>query len=348
MIYFGIIVVVILSSIALHALRGFISPVLELPRSGDLRGQSAVVTGGCGGIGRSTAEILYNLNASVILGCRNVTLGRFICNGLKYSYSSNHLNAQYPLCIAKELDLSSFGSVRSFAADVGFIPGNIPNIIIANAGIRMNEYRVTFDGLESHFQVNFLGHFLLVNLLLPFMLRSHYQIRIVHVSSSAHHYGSIEHDIYGELSRSSMNSSRFHDAQRARLEGVYGDTKLMQVLFSHELQRRFDLNYNKKEGTKKLLSISLHPGFISSNMGHSDTRWLQWVIVLFRPLLARDTRQGAITSLCACVLDGLSGGEYLDNCKASRPSAKSLVESDPIRLWESASKLVGLTIFMED
>lgn len=205
--------------------RSFISPSIQYPIK-DLSGQTAVITGGCSGIGKNTAAHLLNMNATVILGCRNVSDS--ICNGL---YAPSRCNT-YPV------DLSSFNSVRKFNWEIEK-SGYVPNILVNNAGIRHNRLIITDDKIESHFQVNYLSHFLLVHLLLPLMSKSIHPIRVIHVSSSAHKFGIIDKSAYN-IHVKNTNSSIFDNIQGVRLEGVYGDTKLMQVMFSNELQKRFE------------------------------------------------------------------------------------------------------------
>lgn len=111
---------------------------------------------------------------------------------------------------------------------------------------------MTTDGIEEHYQVNHLSHVLLTMLLLP-ILSTSAPARIVHVSSSAHEYGVIDQRAYAAevLNR---DAKLFADIMRKRIEGVYGDTKLMQVVFSSELQARL------KTIAPGVDSFAVHPG----------------------------------------------------------------------------------------
>ena len=430
--------------VSIYAIRRFIvSPPLEsgflevarLDNAG--KGAVALITGGCSGIGLETAIQLYRaVDMDIILGCRDETTAEAICKHLttytgsdiqdksnsdsSTSSSSSSSSSNRRKCFAPgPLDLSSFESVRSFASSVSHIPGKVPSILILNAGIRHNNFNLTGDGIESHYQINYLSHFLLVNLLLPIMNKSPAEeIRVVHVSSTAHYFGKIDRKLYGVVSqmnkkeispfiagRLKLSETRYDDAgdvifegnqvtidyneiqkhgrevfyqiQNNRLEGVYGDTKLMQVLFSDELQKRFDSNLNQRYNRpiaekeerkadllmkkKKFKSISVHPGFVNSNMGHEDSRWMQTMLVLARPFLARNLFEGSLSTLYAAVSPHLHGGEYIDNCVVTPVLSRGKIESrDTISslppgsepdiarfLWDTSAKLCGLTITLE-
>lgn len=237
-------------------LRRVVSPgVVLLER--DLASHTAVVTGACSGIGRETAALLLRLNASVILGCRDVAKGKRVCDDLEEAQrTSLHLASSTRRCVSLRLDLASFASVVDFVASVSSY-GIVPNILVNNAAVRQDLQATTEDGLEVQYQVNHLSHFLLVDRLLPLMLRSTKRVRVLHVSSSAHAFGSIDREAYSR-EVGNTDPQLFARAMASRIEGVYGDTKLMQMLFSRELQRRFDSAF--ADPSTRPLSVSLHPG----------------------------------------------------------------------------------------
>lgn len=80
-------------------------------------------------------------------------------------------------------------------------------------------------------------------------------------------------------------------------------------------------------------------GFVATNIGHSDHRWLQWAVLVLRPLLARSAAEGALTSLAACTAD-LAGGEYLDNGVPAAPSPLALDHADATWVWETSLSIV--------
>ena len=156
-------------------------------------------------------------------------------------------------------------------------------------------------------------------------------------------FGTIDKEAYCKNCKN-IDSELFDTNQYTSLEGVYGDTKLMQILFSNELQRRFDSSVNKKNDLKsKAISVAVHPGFVSSNIGFNDTRLLQYLILLTRPLLARTSQQGAISVVYACINSGLTGGEYIENSQVSSASHKAGNISDAYWLWLTSSAITNIT-----
>ena len=175
----------------------------------DLTGRTAVVTGANSGIGAPTARELAAHGATVVLACRNVESGRAVAQALAGSPRVVHL------------DLASLASVRAFAeAWEGPL-----DLLVNNAGVMTPpRYRETEDGFELQFGTNHLGHFALTARLLPALLDAPAP-RVVTVSSIAHHRGD-EGVLQG-------NPEASYRPQRA-----YGNSKLANLLFARELQRR--------------------------------------------------------------------------------------------------------------
>ena len=189
-----------------------------------------------------------------------------------------------------------------------------------NAGVRTDSLYVTADQIERHFQVNHLGHYLLTRLLLDALAAgaalSKTTSRVVHVASSAHAWGAVPAEVYGVQVRNT-DPVLFGARMASNIEGVYGDTKLMQVLFSAELQRRLR--------HLPIQSIAVHPGFVATRFGATDRRWLQTLLVVTRPFLARDPQQGALTQVLAATSPNLPrrAGLYLDNCTIQTPAPQA-------------------------
>ena len=122
----------------------------------------------------------------------------------------------------------------------------------------------------------------------------------------------------------------------SNIEGVYGDTKLMQVLFSAELQRRLR--------HLPIQSIAVHPGFVATRFGATDRRWLQTLLVVTRPFLARDPQQGALTQVLAATSPNLPrrAGLYLDNCTIQTPAPQARDATSAAWLWDVSAQLVRL------
>mmetsp|Transcript_25922 Transcript_25922/g.60215 ORF Transcript_25922/g.60215 Transcript_25922/m.60215 type:complete len:360 (-) Transcript_25922:218-1297(-) len=310
-------------------MRLIISPPLSVHET-DLFGKTAIVTGGNSGVGKETVRVLAKWGATVILACRDVEKGEKAKAEILGSLPKRSRGSVLVWC----LDLADFSSVRRFCSR--FRDSGRPlHMLINNGGVRHNFLQVTTDGIEEHYQVNHLSHVLLTMELLP-MLRSSAPSRIVHVSSSAHAFGEIEARAYG-AEVLNKDKAVFEMSMKNRLEGVYGDTKLMQVVFSEELQSRL------KAIAPGVESFSVHPGFVATNFGGGDTRWLQTMLVLTRPLLARSANQGAMSVVYAATsskVKGLGGG-YISDCKVVKRGAISKGE-DARWLWEESLRILGL------
>jgi retinol dehydrogenase-12 len=335
-IFLGIVGCIVLQFV----LKSILSPKLSLVQNQllDFQASRVLITGACSGIGRQTASLLYQLNYSIILGCRSVESGVETCHYIRSCSKSINRNT----CVSYPLDLASFTSVRNFAKMIVRDRLDV-NIIINNAGLRQGNLQLTEDSVELHYQVNHLSHFLLFRLLLPTLLKSSYPKRVVHVSSSAHSFGIINQTIYNHDVRNT-NQTMFDWVQSKSMEGVYADTKLMQILFSNEIQRRFGSKKSYSATSlslNEITSVAVHPGFVNSNMGHNDQRLVQKLVLAFRPFISRSTDQAAVAVACGLFESSAYGGQYMDNCKPMRPKHSAYSLEDAEWLWNTSSKIVG-------
>ncbi|WP_440902820.1 oxidoreductase [Actinosynnema sp.] len=193
----------------------------------DLTGRTAVVTGANSGIGRVTARVLAARGARVVLAVRSPAKGREAASTMPGSTE------------VRELDLADLASVRAFAD--GF--GDPVDLLINNAGLMTPPLSRTADGFESQFGTNHLGHFALTNLLLPRITG-----RVVTVSSGAHRVGKID---FVDLN---------WERKPYRAMAAYGQSKLANLLFSAELQRRLTAVGSP------VLATSAHPGLAATNL----------------------------------------------------------------------------------
>ncbi|HEY8770474.1 MAG TPA: oxidoreductase, partial [Thermoleophilaceae bacterium] len=204
----------------------------------DQSGRVAVVTGANSGLGLVTARELARAGASVVLACRNTSKGE---------RAIEELRAAVPGADAKleALDLADLDSVRDFASRIASERGHL-DLLVLNAGVMAPPRRTTKDGFESQFGTNHLGHFALTGRLLPTLLAAS-EPRVVTLSSGVHRMGSIN----------------FDDLQRERRYNnwlAYGQSKLANLIFAVELQRRAST-----AGTN-LLSLAAHPGYSATNL----------------------------------------------------------------------------------
>jgi NAD(P)-dependent dehydrogenase (short-subunit alcohol dehydrogenase family) len=188
----------------------------------DLSGQTAIVTGANSGIGQAAAAALASAGARVVLAVRDAGKGEAAAAAMPGTTE------------VRPLDLASLDSVRAFAADWH---GDI-HLLINNAGVMIPPLTRTADGFELQFGTNHLGHFALTNLLLPQVTG-----RVVTVSSDAHRSGAIDFD--------DLNWER----RRYRPWRAYAQSKLSNLLFTSELQRRL------AQAGSPVKATAAHPGY---------------------------------------------------------------------------------------
>jgi NAD(P)-dependent dehydrogenase (short-subunit alcohol dehydrogenase family) len=249
-----------------------------------LGGRVAVVTGANSGIGLIAARELARAGASVVFACRNMAKGEDAIASVRASVPS----AQVELAA---LDLGSVESVREFAA--GFVDAHERlDLLVNNAGVMAPPRRLTADGFESQIGTNHLGHFALTGLLLG-SLRAASAPRVVTVSSDAHRIGRIRFD--------NLQGERHYNNWLA-----YGQSKLANLLFAFELQRRaVAAGWN-------LLSVAAHPGYAATNLQTAGPagRVERMTMVVGNRLVAQSAEMGALPTLYAAVAD-LPGGSFV-------------------------------------
>src|SRR5215469_9398899 len=198
----------------------------------DQRGRIAIITGGAGGLGLETAKVLASRGATVVLAGRDPAKLETASSGLVSAQPSASVQTV-------EVDLASLESVRRAAAE---LVGRYPTIhlLINNAGVMMPPYGLTKDGYELQFGTNHLGHFALTGLLIRQLLAAPGS-RVVTVSSNAHRAGRI-------------NFADLNSARRYRRSTAYGQSKLANLMFTYELQRRL------AAAQAQTIALAAHPG----------------------------------------------------------------------------------------
>ncbi len=238
-------------------------------------GRTVIVTGANSGLGAVTARELARHGARVILAVRNTSKGEAAAQQMTGPNAG-------PVEV-RRLDLQDLSSVREFAAGV-----DKSDLLINNAGIMATPYSLTADGFESQIDTNHLGHFALTNLLLPKLTD-----RVVTVSSMAHWTGRIN------LADLNYQSRRYSPWL------AYGQSKLANLLFTSELQRRLDA------AGSSLRALAAHPGFSHTNLQGASGRKLGDAVVSFGTrLIATDADFGARQTLYAATQD-LPGNTYV-------------------------------------
>ncbi|XP_028319910.1 dehydrogenase/reductase SDR family member 13b.1 [Gouania willdenowi] len=284
-----------------------------------LHGKTLIVTGSNTGIGKTTAIDLAKRGARVILACRSKQRGEAALEDIKKVTGSNQV-------VFMQLNLGSLASIRSFVE--AFLKSEPRlDILINNAGIYMQGQ--TDDGLGMMFGVNHIGHFLLTNLLLE-RLKECGPSRIINVSSVAHHFGKIDFDCLN-TTKSLGQGTTFMEVLQ-----VYSNSKLCNVLFTHELAKRL-------QGTN-VTCYSLHPGAINSELARNTSSFAQWFLLPVTTFFFKNTIQGSQTSLHCALQEGIEhlSGRYFSNCTVKEVSDKAKDDATAKKLWELSERLCGL------
>ncbi len=227
-------------------------------------GRTAIVTGANAGLGEVTARELARVGAHVVVAVRNTEKGEAAAARMTGDIE------------VRRLDLQDLTSVRRFANDIEKV-----DVLVNNAGIMATKHAATADGFEGQIGTNHLGHFALTNLLLPKLTD-----RVVTVSSLLHHIGFI--------SLKDLNwQSRRYSAWLA-----YGQSKLANLLFTSELQRRLHA------AGSSLRAMAAHPGWSHTNLqGNSGRKWGDAAVLAADRLVSTDADFGARQTLYAASAD---------------------------------------------
>jgi NAD(P)-dependent dehydrogenase (short-subunit alcohol dehydrogenase family) len=279
----------------------------------NLTGQTAIVTGANSGIGRVAARELAAAGADVILAVRNLAKGEQARAGMSGRVE------------VRRLDLADLASVRDFAAGVD----TEVDLLINNAGVMAVPESRTADGFEMQFGTNHLGHFALTNLLLDRVTR-----RVVNVASGAHRMGTIRLD--------DPNWERPGSYHRWR---AYGQSKLANLLFTAELQRRLEA------AGSPVIATAAHPGWSATHLQErTGSRLQDGVMRLGNRLLAQTDEMGALPTLYAATAD-IPGNSYAgpNGFQEMRGtphlvgrSARAADDAVAARLWDLSEELTGV------
>ena len=293
----------------------------------DLSGRVAVITGANSGLGLETARMLSEHGARVIMACRNTEKG----DAARASLLANNPTAELEVA---RLDLADLSQIRAFADSLEL---DRLDLLINNAGVMALPRRETADGFEMQIGTNHLGHFALTGLLLPKLLAAP-AARIVSVSSLMHRVGSID-------------LADLHGARRYRKWPAYGQSKLANLLFAFELDRRL------RRAGASAISVAAHPGYAATNLQGvgprmEGARWFERATQLANRLVAQDAAMGALPQVYAAVASDVRGGDYYGPSgpmeMAGPPmkvssSAKSRDEAMARRLWEASEDATGVS-----
>jgi len=291
-------------------------------------GKTVLITGANSGLGFEAAKVLARKDATVVLAVRDTVKGEAAAAAIRAAVPAARLEIT-------QLDLANLASIRQFAA--GFVQAHSRlDIQINNAGVMAIPRRTTADGFEMQFGTNHLGHFALTGLLLPLVLKNP-AARIVTVSSGAHLIGKINlDDLQGERSYSKW--------------GAYGQSKLANLLFAYELQRRL------AAAGSQVISVAAHPGWASTNLQAvgpemEGSKIGKGVMSAANAVLAQSAAMGALPEIYAATAPGVRGGDYFgpDGLLGQRgfpkkvdSNARSHDQAAAARLWAVSERLTGV------
>ncbi len=277
----------------------------------NLDGQTAIVTGGNSGIGRAAARDLAAHGARVVIAVRDPAKGDAAAATMTGDVE------------VRQLDLADLASVRAFATDW---QGDI-DLLVNNAGVMVPPLGRTAEGFELQFGTNHLGHFALANLLLDRITG-----RVVSVSSFAHRSGAID---FADLNWEHKDYKPW---------AAYGQSKLANLLFTTELQRRLS------EAGSSVIATVAHPGLAATNLQfHSGSKLRDFVSRITNVVVAQSADNGALPTLYAAVADvpgdsfaGPSGFKELRGTPVLVGRSKEAQDADVARrLWDVSEELTG-------
>jgi NAD(P)-dependent dehydrogenase (short-subunit alcohol dehydrogenase family) len=297
-----------------------------------LTGKMAVVTGANSGLGLEASRVLAHKGAHVVLAVRSEARG---------AAAADEIHAQVPGAIldVMPLDLADLASIRRFA-EAFLAAHDRLDMLLNNAGVMAIPQRKTADGFEAQFGTNHLGHFALTGLLLARILAPP-GARVVTVSSGAH--------ILGKINFDDLNSERSYSKW-----GAYGRSKLANLLFAYELQRRF------RAAGSSATSVAAHPGYAATNLQRvgpemEGSKFNLWVMSAANRVFAQSAAMGALPEIYAATSPGVRGGDYIGPggllggrgfpAKAES-SSRSHDQETAARLWAVSEQLTGVRYTM--
>lgn len=252
----------------------------------DLSGSTIVVTGANSGLGYEASKEFARKGGHVVMACRSIDRGENAAEEIREELPSASLSVH-------ECDLADLDSIRSFAEEFSSTYSSL-HILCNNAGVMAIPRSETEQGFETQFGVNHLGHFALTGLLLDSLIETGGETRIVTQSSMIHENGEIDFE--------DLNSEESYDEW-----GAYGQSKLANLLFSYELDRRL------RAADLDVTSVGCHPGYAATNLQRrgpemSGSRLRLFAMGAANRVLAQGADTGALPLLYAATAHDIEGG----------------------------------------
>lgn len=288
----------------------------------DQSGKLILITGANSGVGYESALALARKGARVLMACRSIEKG----NEAKQAILKQVPNAQIEVM---PLNLGNLKSIQDFAQKFTATHSQL-DVLMNNAGIMSLPYGTTADGFEQQLGTNHLGHFALTGHLLPTLIATP-NSRVVTVSSSAYMTGQMHFD---DL-QSQQHYSRW---------GAYEQSKLANILFTLELQRKLEAVHSQT------ISVAAHPGHAVTNLqSHGINRFEHWRSRLMNSITGQPADEGARSQLYATTSPDVRGGDFYGpkwilwgEVVKVEINARGKNPADAARLWQISEQLTGV------
>jgi len=292
----------------------------------DLTGKIIIVTGGNSGLGYESVKAFAMKGADVIMASRSMEKGQEARKEILKDVPRGEIKVM-------QLDLGDLESVKNFASEFKIVHTKL-DVLLNNAGIMMTPYFTTKDGFEGQLGTNHLGHFALTGLLLDVILDTEGS-RIVNVSSGAHKRGEMD------FSNLQFENGRDYSPMKS-----YGRSKLSNMLFTYELQRKLEA------ANKETIAVAAHPGVATTNLArHMEGKFLFKILTPLFKMMAQDQAMGALPQIRASVDPEVKGSQYYGPVGKNEFKGYPVVVSsneashntgDAAKLWEASEKLTGV------
>jgi NAD(P)-dependent dehydrogenase (short-subunit alcohol dehydrogenase family) len=285
----------------------------------DQSGKVVIVTGSNTGIGFETARMLAENGAKVIMAVRTVEKGEKAAEKIRGKFAGADVYVM-------ELNLADLESVKQFAENFKDEFSQI-DLLINNAGVMIPPYTKTKDGFELQFGTNHLGHFALTAQLLD-ILKQTENSRVVNVASLAHTRGELDFD---DLNWENRSYSKWK---------AYGDSKLANLYFTYELQRKFE------EYGFDTIAVAAHPGGTNTDLARHN-----FIFGLLGSIIGQSPEMGALPTVRAATDENIEGGEYYGpdgfgefygnpvKVDSNRLSKDEMIAK---RLWKVSEEMTGV------
>lgn len=296
---------------------------------GDQTGMTVLITGANSGIGYEAARALAQHGANVVLGCRTRSKADEAVEQIEGTNPTGTVDVL-------EIDLGDLDSIAEAATTFRADHDRL-DVLVNNAGLMATPKQQTAQGFEMQFGVNHLGHFALTGRLCDLLIDSGAS-RVVSISSQGHRPGR-------------MNFDDLHGERRYSPWPAYFQSKLANLLFTRELQRRLD------DAGAETIAVAAHPGISKTNLGsESPGGIVHKVMELGRPLIeavsAQSAAMGALPTLRAATDPDVDGGDYFGpdgfgeqrgHPKKVGMSSRAKNDADAARLWAISEELTGIS-----